>query len=73
MWQIDEPLRYGFRPPRDPALASQPALVVTPADRRVVESFFETVQPLGTASRRQRNDEVLETVNLYLASGLKDR
>lgn len=72
VWQLDEQMRYGFRPPLDPALRGETALVVTSADLPTVEGFFDTVRQVGTASRRQR-DEALETVNVYIASGLKDR
>jgi 4-amino-4-deoxy-L-arabinose transferase-like glycosyltransferase len=72
VFQLDEEVRYGFRPPMDPALKDQPSLVVTPADLGTVEGFFNAVRQVGTASRRQR-DEALETVNVFIASGLKDR
>ncbi|HQZ11319.1 MAG TPA: glycosyltransferase family 39 protein [Devosia sp.] len=73
VWQITEDYRYVFRPPLDPALKTQPALVVTPGDQASVELLFDSVRPLGTASRTQRAGEVLETVNLFVATGLKNR
>jgi hypothetical protein len=61
-----------FRPELDPALRSQPALVVTPGNQSAVEGYFDEVRRIGTAERKQR-EEVLETVNVFVASGLKDR
>ena len=68
---VDDPRRYGFVPPLDPALIERPAILVTWQGTSVdaVEAFFAEVTRLDDIERRQRDGEVLERLAVFRVAG----
>ena len=66
---LDQPVRWVFLPPADPALAESPALFVEYASRRdLAPRFFTNVELVGEARRLQHGEEELERFEVYLVS-----
>jgi 4-amino-4-deoxy-L-arabinose transferase-like glycosyltransferase len=66
---LDEPVRWEFLPPADPALAEAPALFVEHASQRdLAGRFFTSVELVGEARRMQGGEEELERFEVYLVS-----
>lgn len=63
--------RYAFTPPPPDALLASPALVVTGSGPAYVAGCFDTVEALGTVERTNSGGAVIETLNLYRATGAK--